>query len=453
MRLEAKVGLFVILGIVLLFGLSTQIAEFSYGHSEGYKVELELNDASGITQYAKVRINGVDSGFVNSVFLRNNKAYALLMLNAGVQIPIDSTVIIAQESMLGGKYIAIKPGSSQQFISEGGRISNVTTFPSLDETADSIKDAATEFKRFLVHFQELLDEETIANFRSTMTNLSGVSADLRDISSKLEDKLVNIEASATAMLESLQAAGEGFQQTAYLLNQKIPPIAEKVDSVLTNTDDLINENKEPLKHTLESVDGFFTDGREVIARVDNFMSKMDKSQIELAMRGEYLLRDSRTKGAFSINYMPSPTRYYMGEVVGGRDYSRADANGNVILPSQSDEDEYFFTVQLGKRYNNWLFRGGLIESSAGVGIDYFALRDNLKLTVDIYDFGSNLDLRGSSPHVRAYMRYTLLRYIDAFVGFDNILNSNLSGVYMGIGLRFIDNDVKPLIGTIGGAGL
>ena len=444
MRQEAKVGIFVVIGIVLLFAMSTQIAQLSYGRQKGYNLHIELNNASGLSQYAKVRVNGVDAGFVSAIFLRDNKAYAILVMNDDIRIPTDSTAIVAQESMLGGKYIEIVPGKSAQMLADNEQITNFSALPTLDQTAAAIKDAADEFKKFLAQFQGLIDEEAKTNFKETLANI-------RQVSENLGAQLESLETSAHDMLASLQGAGDEFRQTALILNARLPGIADKLDSLLTNADELVVENKEPLKNTLHSVDSFYTEGRTVVQRLDNVLGAIDKSQIELGMRAEYLMRDSRSKGAFSVNYIPNPTYYYMGEVIGTDNYSRLDSNGEPILPKKGDKDKYYFSAQLGKRYGDWLFRAGIIESSAGGGIDYFALHNKLKMTLDIYDFGSKLDVRGTSPHVRAYLRYTLLRYIDAFVGWDNVMNSNLSGVYMGIGLRFIDNDVKPLIGTIGGA--
>lgn len=451
MKLEAKVGLFVLLGIILLFAMSTQIAQLSFGQQKGYTIHIALSNANGLNQYGKVRINGVDSGFVSRIYLQNNQAHATLFIYENVSIPNDSAVVVTQESMLGGRYIEIIPGNSNTFLQDNQQLTNIKVFPTLDQTTAAIKESAEQFQLFISHLNKLFDNGTQHDIQDTLKNIHLASQTFAKITEGLAEKIDTLQSSTQETLTSIQNTSNEFFQTATLLNNTIPDVVHRIDSILQHTDEILTQNKEPLQHTIQSIDGFFTQGRSAVNRIDNYLSAVDRSQIELGMRAEYLTRHASSKGVFSLNYLPSPTRYYMGEIIGAEDYSRADSSGNPIPPKQSDDYEYYFSAQLGKRYGNWLFRGGIIESSGGVGLDYYALQDNLKMTVDIYDMGSKLDLRGSSPHVRAYVRYTLLRYIDAFVGWDNMLNSNLSGVYLGIGLRFIDNDIKPLMGTIGGA--
>jgi len=134
------------------------------------------------------------------------------------------------------------------------------------------------------------------------------------------------------------------------------------------------------------------------------------------------------------------------------DYSMVDKNNNFKEPSQFDDTDMKISAQFGKRFDNFLVRGGLIENSGGVGIDYFMYNDKLKTSLEIFDFDSKNDIRGNNPHSKFSIRYSPIKHIDTFIGYDNFLNKKANNIFFGAGVRFIDEDMPTLIGTLGGGG-
>ena len=57
------------------------------------------------------------------------------------------------------------------------------------------------------------------------------------------------------------------------------------------------------------------------------------------------------------------------------------------------------------------------------------------------------DQRASRAHLKAQVRYQFLKHLEWYGGWDNFLNPNSQNVFMGLGLRFIDNDLKYTFGT------
>ncbi|RAX58829.1 hypothetical protein CCZ01_01140 [Helicobacter monodelphidis] len=451
MRLEAKVGIFVVVAIILLFLMSTQINRFNFSQQEAYPVEVAIGNAAGLNPYGKVRINGVEAGYIAKIYLRGKEAYATIMLYYGVMLPTDSVLVLAQENMLGGKYIEIIPGKSEEMIAEGGSLTQILNRATLDETSDSIKKAAEEFQLFVHEFRLLFNEQVRVDLQEAVAHIKETASLSREILTENRENIYSTLQGITEMAASIRQTSDKFAITADEINRKLPVIADKIEVFASGATDMIEENKESLGKTLRSVDGFFTDGRQVVNRLDQYLSVVDKSQLELAMRAEYLLTDGVSKGYASAVYIPSPTRYYIMEAIGAVDYSRADNNGALIEPKRSDKDKLYFSLQLGKRYGSVLFRGGLIESSAGVGMDYYLLDDKMRASIEVFDFTGKRDLRGDLPHLKLTLRYTLLKYIDFFAGLDNPLNKDTINLFVGAGVRFIDDDAKSLIGTIGGA--
>ncbi|MFQ5585857.1 MAG: MlaD family protein, partial [Thermodesulfobacteriota bacterium] len=83
---EAKVGLFVILGMLLLVYMSLKVGGFRFGRSEGYEISVRFETAAGLDKDSSVRVAGVEVGRVKSITLDGNKAKVVLMINKDVRI-------------------------------------------------------------------------------------------------------------------------------------------------------------------------------------------------------------------------------------------------------------------------------------------------------------------------------------------------------------------------------
>jgi phospholipid/cholesterol/gamma-HCH transport system substrate-binding protein len=88
-----------------------------------------------------------------------------------------------------------------------------------------------------------------------------------------------------------------------------------------------------------------------------------------------------------------------------------------------------------------------METTFGVGADYFLLDDKLILTTDIWDLGEDEE-DADSPHLTIGVDYFVFKGLFLSGGLDNILNDNRRGFYLGGGVRFEDEDFKTLLGSI-----
>ena len=93
-----------------------------------------------------------------------------------------------------------------------------------------------------------------------------------------------------------------------------------------------------------------------------------------------------------------------------------------------------------------MVRGGIIESTGGVGVDYFAAKDKLKMSAEVYDFSAQNDVRGNKAHAKVSARYRLLKHVDLIAGYDNFLSKKAANVFGGVGISFVDDDLKYVVG-------
>jgi phospholipid/cholesterol/gamma-HCH transport system substrate-binding protein len=161
-----------------------------------------------------------------------------------------------------------------------------------------------------------------------------------------------------------------------------------------------------------------------------------------------MTKDSYAETRALVAYRPKPDKYYILGVTSTKDYT----NKEYINKDKHIKSKTFITAELGKRYNNTILRGGIIDSTGGVGIDYFMFNDKLKLSAEAYDFNAVNDIRGNNAHARVEARYQMFNHINLYGGYDNFLNSQTANIFLGLGIAFSDNDLKTFISS-GGSSL
>lgn len=467
MKTESKVGMFVFIGLLFLFLMSTQVNKFSTMMQEGYEVEVVLQNSSGLDSSSKVKVNGLEAGFVKRLYPYNNRVKAVLSVHKGIEIPNNSLVIVTQESMLGIKFIDIRPGNSSVSLNDGDVIDNEKVYVSLEETSSSIYKSSEELRTFVKSLNEVFNENTKENLKSSIDNLEELTASInsifdakvRDDLQKTFDNFQKLSSNLSGTIEenrdalndaitSIASSAKNFSVTGNKLGSMADEVKETTEHISGSVETLLTENSEPLNKVLKSMDGFFVSGTSGLKKIDSYLDSLTQSELEVAMRSEYILDDSLSRNYFSMIYRSSPTRFYNLDIVKGHNFEMG-TNGIAIPYEKHVESDILVSAQFGKRYNDLVLRGGFIENSGGMGLDYYSYNDKLKYSMQIFDFDAVNDARGDNAHLKIGMRYTMLKHVDLFLGIDNILNSESSSVFVGAGVRFIDNDMKLMLGQLG----
>ncbi|MGE4473625.1 MAG: MlaD family protein, partial [Sulfuricurvum sp.] len=324
MKLEAKIGLFVVMALGALLFLSTQVTSLGKWGREGYTIQAYVDDASGIEKHTHVLMNGVTIGDVDAISIEGKRVRLSLLIDQEVKIPDDSSVIVAQESLLGTKVLNIVVGDSVSLVKAGGVLSQSKRYASFDQTSDSVNAAAKELEMLLHDLRGTLDEEhrkaiqdAIIAFRNVGSNLNGVIVDNRD--------------DLHAAIANFRAMSAGFATTADTVNKDLPEIMARINSLSTRMDnisgalehklpqavdkfaniednvtDILAENRSSLKTALESAGSFFKSGEEAFGKVDAMLGTFTTSELQVAMHSDYMMRDQYSKIYLGVNYLPNP---------------------------------------------------------------------------------------------------------------------------------------------------
>lgn len=113
----------VVLGVAFLF-LAFSYSSANIGSPDGYEVRARFSSIGGLAVGDKVVVSGVKVGNVSRVELDKDSYLAdvYLDIDSSVKLPDDTAAFISSESLLGGLYLQLEPGASEDMIEEGGVI-------------------------------------------------------------------------------------------------------------------------------------------------------------------------------------------------------------------------------------------------------------------------------------------------------------------------------------------
>ena len=105
MSREARVGIFVLLGLLVLTYFTFRVSKWGLIAERGYKLTVDFETAAGLEPKGDVKMAGVPIGKVEDIQLAGNRARLVLRIRPEVQIPVDSVASIQTQGLLGEKFV------------------------------------------------------------------------------------------------------------------------------------------------------------------------------------------------------------------------------------------------------------------------------------------------------------------------------------------------------------
>src|ERR1051326_1622633 len=186
-RLEWKVGLFVIIGLVLVAALLIQFSKGTTLFKPTYQLRLRAGSVSGLKTRATVSMAGVQVGTVSDIKLgpSGTNVTIFLRIYSEYEIRTNAEFSIENSGFLGDQFVAITPrpaGPDVPKFTDGDQavatapwtligVANrvLTSLANFDEAAESIKKAVED-----IH-HGALGPLTLSNFSITVANLKSAS--------------------------------------------------------------------------------------------------------------------------------------------------------------------------------------------------------------------------------------------------------------------------------------
>lgn len=125
---ETVVGGVVILIAVVFFTYAYKTSGSTAGQ-QSYSVIARFDHIDGINTGSDVRMSGIKIGTVaaHELDTKTFQAIVTMAITSPVQLPEDTNAKITSEGLLGGNYISLVPGGSEETIKDGGEIEFTTS--------------------------------------------------------------------------------------------------------------------------------------------------------------------------------------------------------------------------------------------------------------------------------------------------------------------------------------
>lgn len=203
---EIKTAILVISSILLfIWGYSFLKGRNLFDTSK--KVYVIYDSVEGLEPSSLVKIKGVNVGRVNSYgFLENRKVQVEIAITSNYPISKSSIAELSSSSPIGGKEIIIIPNDDDpNLIASGDFLKSTSKLGLTDALAEQMVPLKDKVDRLLDHatilfanFNEILDQNTKANLKSsiselnrTMREFSGISKNMNSLLAENKSKLAN----------------------------------------------------------------------------------------------------------------------------------------------------------------------------------------------------------------------------------------------------------------------
>jgi phospholipid/cholesterol/gamma-HCH transport system substrate-binding protein len=482
---ELKVGFFALIVLAILTFMTFKVGGLEWAKAKGFTLHAYFRNTAGLDEKTRVKIAGVDAGIVDSVTLSDGKARVTLLMDRKVTIYRNATASIKMSGLLGDKYLDIRTGTADAgILKDGDTISNVTEIVDFDALAKNLTNVSEKFTVLAESINDVIGtDEAKDSLSQTIVNLGEITSDLRETISVNDHKLRNVldninnlTASISSLIEdnrepitNTMANMEDFTGT---MKTNVPELVENLNKATRELSAMIEENRPVVKSAMTSVDNIakqidkgegslgklvkddrlYESVNKAAEGVNRTVSAVDRFRTFLTFQAEYLTEPNDTKGAFYLTFQPRPDKYYIlgavSDPVGSiKTKETFTSPPGTLVTEETYREKVEFTAQFAKRFGPAAVRIGMTENTFGIGGDYFFNEDRGKITTDAWDF-SNDEKNSKNPHVKVGVEHFIFKNIFLSAGADNVLNSKLRGGYVGMGVRFEDEDIKYLFGTL-----
>ena len=461
MSSEAKVGIFVVIGILILTYMSTKVGGLSFKRAKGYDVNVYFDSATGLAKDVQVEIAGVEVGRVRKISLENGKALVVLRINSDVRLTKDAKAIIRTKGILGDKYVELIQGSpSAPPLKEGDRIVKTVPTTDMDSLLITLEEVAKNINRLTNSLANVVGgEKGEASLNSIIENIKEMVATLNKTVQENSDDVRSIISNVRKASEKMEALIAGINDITSKINQGRGTIGK-----LVNEEETVNNLNEALL-SLKMITDKINRGEGSIGKlihedetveninasltsINDYLQKQDQYKTYLNYRGEYLFDDNELKSYLSLRIQPKEDKYYLLQIVddpGGKEkVTDTTTSGTTTRTVETDKDALKFSAQIAKRYYDIGLRGGLFESTGGVGLDYYLFNDRLTLSLEAFDFDPD-----RNAHLKFKADYRPFKYIYITSGFDDFISDEgKESFFIGAGISFADEDIKSLLSDI-----
>jgi phospholipid/cholesterol/gamma-HCH transport system substrate-binding protein len=480
----AKVGLFVALSSAAAYGIYRFVSP-EVGSGSGYVVHAFIRDATGLAPRSRVTIAGIAVGTLDAIKLERGEARLDVRVRSDVPLFDNATLGKKSASLLGESVVVLTPGTTDHpRLKDGDEIHVIVdeTTPGqimdeVKEIADSIKAVANQLaasigtdrggQNIRLILQNVADATDSLNrtIRENREVLGETLRNVRDITQNANPQIAqildNVRIVTQDVRELMAQAGqtpEGKEGKLRDTFERIDRASKSLESALDHVDNITGriDRGEGTVGKLTKDDALVNEVQGVAEGVNDYVQNLSRLQTVVGLRSDYNFLANTIKSYVELRLQPREDKYYVIELVNDpngltsitqttTDTTNPSSASHYTTINTTTTDSFRFSLQFAKRLGPFTGRFGIKESTGGVGLDINLLNDRFEIVNDLFGFSVE-----PQPRYRAYIAYEFLQRLWLLGGVDQVFLPGARDYFLGLQLRFTDEDLKTILPFSGG---
>ncbi len=273
----------------------------------------------------------------------------------------------------------------------------------------------------------------------------------------LAKALENIRAISDDVKELVAAInGRGGSQTGNEVRETITRLdtsSKSLQSALDHIDHVTDrlDRGEGTLGRLSKDETLINDVQSTVESVNSLVEPIGRLQTVVGLRADYNFLANTFKSYFELRLQPREDKYIMIQLVndpkGFTSYQKVTTEtDNPTQPAKSTtitqvtSNQFRFSLEIARQLGPVRGRFGIIESTGGIGLDLVLFNGRFELVNDLFGFAEQ-----SVPRFRSYVAYQFINKLFLLGGVDNVFLDAQRDYFIGLQLRYNDEDLKTLL--------
>jgi phospholipid/cholesterol/gamma-HCH transport system substrate-binding protein len=244
-----------------------------------------FNEAvTGLFEGGSVRYNGINVGTIDHLRLAPNdprKVIAQVRINTMTPIKTDTHAKISQDGLTGPTFIQLSGGSPTAPLLLSSDSDNIPTIATEPSALQNIADTAN---RLVTRLDKVLSEENVRRISDSLENIEQLTGTIAAQRQDVGALIVNAREASEQLRATLATTNTTVERLDRDVVQHLPALVDKLDrtlaqleSVATNANGMLAENRAPLANGVQQLGPALTELRGLVRDLRRVASRLDSN--------------------------------------------------------------------------------------------------------------------------------------------------------------------------------
>ena len=477
----AKVGLFLVATAGASYFIFRTVSK-EVGGGNGYLVHAYVKDATGIANHSRVAIAGIPVGSIEKISLDQGRARVDIRISKETALYSNARLGVKSASLLGENIIVLTAGTDEPKKKDGDEIEVMPDARSVEDLKEQVGRIADLIQAVAQQLAASVGTDKGGqNMRAILENLAqateAINMTVRENRTYINETLKNVntitahsQPQIDKILENVRVITEDVRLIVAANGDKGGDVKDTVNR-LNHASKSLESALDHIDHISERIDkGEGTIGRlskdetlinevqGVAEGVNDYVGNISRLQTIVGLRSDYNFLANTVKSYVEVRLQPREDKYYLIELVndprGKTSFTQTDtdttdprAPAHYRTVTTTTTDAFRFSLMFARRLGPFTGRFGIKESTGGLGLDLHLLQNRFEVSNDLFGFGEEIQ-----PRYRVWIGYEFIHRLWLLGGVDHLFLPNRRDYFLGLQLRFTDDDLKTILPFSGSAG-